>query len=106
MADYDAILIGSPNHIGRPTRGIMKFIDKLGKLGLKGKSVAVFDTCLRSDFEMVEKMEKRMSEKAPRLKTIALGLSIRVQGMKGPIIEEELPRCREFGRNIAAKITT
>jgi menaquinone-dependent protoporphyrinogen IX oxidase len=34
MADYDAILIGSPNHIGRPTRGITKIIDKLGKLGL------------------------------------------------------------------------
>ncbi|MHA2434195.1 MAG: flavodoxin family protein [Candidatus Thorarchaeota archaeon] len=51
MADYDAILIGSPNHIGRPTRGITKFIDKLGKLGLKEKSAAVFDRCLRSDFE-------------------------------------------------------
>ncbi|MGD8545430.1 MAG: ribose-phosphate pyrophosphokinase-like domain-containing protein [Candidatus Bathyarchaeota archaeon] len=29
--DYDAILIGSPNHFGGPVRGIMKFIDKLGK---------------------------------------------------------------------------
>ena len=107
MADYDAILIGSPNHIGRPTRGITKFIDRVGKLGLKEKSAAVFDTCLRSDFEKaVKKMEKRISEKAPGLKIIAPGLSIKVQGIKGPIIEEELPKCKEFGRKIAAKITT
>ena len=81
MTDYDAILIGSPNHIGRPTRHITKFIDKLGKLGVKEKSAAVFDTCLRSDFEKaVKKMEKRITEKAPGLEMIAPGLSIRVQG--------------------------
>jgi NAD(P)H dehydrogenase (quinone) len=44
MADYDAILIGSPNHIGRPTRGITKFIDKLGKLGLKEKSGSLINS--------------------------------------------------------------
>jgi len=32
VLDYDVILIGSPNHFGGPTRGIKKFIDKLGKL--------------------------------------------------------------------------
>jgi len=31
VPNYDAILIGSPNHIGGPTRGIKGFIDKLGK---------------------------------------------------------------------------
>jgi NAD(P)H dehydrogenase (quinone) len=41
---YDAILIGSPNHVGGPTRGIKGFIDKLGKLPLEGKKFAVFDT--------------------------------------------------------------
>ena len=41
---YDAILVGSPNHIGGPTRGIKKFIDKLGRLLLEGKLLAAFDT--------------------------------------------------------------
>jgi len=31
ISDYDAILVGSPNHIGGPTRGIKKFIDGLGQ---------------------------------------------------------------------------
>jgi flavodoxin len=40
--DYDLILIGSPNHVGGPTRGIMKFLDELGKLDLKGKMGCCF----------------------------------------------------------------
>jgi flavorubredoxin len=93
--DYDLIMIGSPNHVGGPTRGIMKFLDELGKLDLKGKWVAVFDTYLGGDFEKaVKKMEKKIGEKAPGLKIVAQGLSVRVQGMKGPVVGEELPSPR------------
>jgi len=105
IADYDAILIGSPNHWGGPTRGIKKFIDKLGNLPLKGKLFAVFDTYIKKDFEKaVKKMEKQINEEAPGLKMIAPGLSIRVQGIKGPVSEGELPKCKEFGNKIATQI--
>jgi len=105
IADYDAILIGSPTHFGGPARGINKFIDKLGKLDLKAKWVAVFDTYIKEDFEKsVKKMEKRISEKVPRLKLITSGLSIRVDDMKGPITDGELPKCRDFGKKIATQL--
>ena len=106
VADYDAILIGSPNHVGGPVRGIKKFIDKLGKLDLKARWVAVFDTQLGGNqFEKaVKKMEKRISEKIPRLKLIAPGLSIKVGGMSGPIVDGELPKCKEFGKKIADQL--
>jgi len=105
IADYDAILIGSPTHFGGPARGINKFIDKLGKLDLKAKWVAVFDTYIKEDFEKsVKKMEKRISEKVPRLKLITSGLSIRVDDMKGPITDGELPKCRDFGKKIATHL--
>ena len=39
VLDYDVILIGSPNHMGGPTRSVKKLIDALGKLGLEGKSL-------------------------------------------------------------------
>lgn len=105
MADYDVILIGSPNHFGGPTRSIRKFIDKLGKLQLNGKSYAVFDTYIKADCEKaVKKMEKRISEKASSLKRIVPGLSIKVQGMKGPILDGELIKCRDFGKEIAEQI--
>ncbi|GAG82969.1 unnamed protein product [marine sediment metagenome] len=107
IPDYDAILVGSPNHLGGPTRGIKKFIDKLGKLNLKGKMGAVFDTYLGGNFEKaVKKMEKKINEKVPGLKLVAPGLSIKVQGMKGPILEGELPKCKEFGNKIATQMKT
>jgi flavorubredoxin len=105
IAKYDAILIGSPNHFGGPTRGIKKFIDELGKLPLEGKMFAVFDTYIGGDFERaVKKMEKRINEKALGLKRLASGLSIKAQGMKGPLVEGELPKCKEFGNKIATQI--
>jgi len=107
VADYDAIIIGSPNHWGGPVRGIKKLIDKLGKLDLKAKWVAVFDTYIKEDFEKaVKKMEKRISEKVPILKLIVPGLSIKVGDMKGPIVDGELPKCKEFGIKIARQLKT
>lgn len=105
LAEFDGILVGSPNHIGGATRSIRKFIDELGKLNLEGKLAAVFDTYIGKDFEKaVRKMEKQISEKVPDLKLVAPGLSIRVAGMKGPIVEGELPKCKEFGVKIATQL--
>jgi len=105
LTDFDAIVVGSPNHMGSATRSIRKLIDSLGKLNLEGKYVSVFDTYMGSDFEKaVKKMEKQISEKVPQLKLAVPGLSIRVEGMKGPIEEGELPKCKEFGGKIATRI--
>ncbi|MCZ2808886.1 MAG: flavodoxin domain-containing protein [Candidatus Bathyarchaeota archaeon] len=102
---FDAILIGAPTHFGGPSRTIKKFIDKLGKLKLKAKGVAVFDTFLGEDFEKgVKKMEERLGDKVPPLRLMTSGLSIRVDGMKGPITEGELPKATEFGKKIAASL--
>jgi flavodoxin len=105
IPDYDAVLVGSPNHMGGPTGGVKKFIDKLGKLHLEGKLFAAFDTYGGKDFEKAtKKLEKTISEKVPGSKLSAPGLSIRVEGMKGPISEGELPRCKEFGKRIATQL--
>ncbi|MGZ4920075.1 MAG: flavodoxin family protein [Halobacteriota archaeon] len=105
IPSYDAIVIGGPNHMGGPTRGIKKFIDKLSSLSLAGKQFAVFDTYGGGDFEKAtKKMEQRVREKAPAMKMAAPGLSIKVEGMKGPIAEGELPKCEEFGAKIASQL--
>ncbi|MFX1317590.1 MAG: flavodoxin family protein [Promethearchaeota archaeon] len=107
VANYDAILIGSPTHFGGPARSINTLIDKLGKLDLRTKWAAVFDTYLGEDFEKsVKKMEGRIREKAPKLKLITSGLSIRVDGMKGPVTDGELPKCKDFGKQIATQLKT
>ncbi len=104
VADCDVIVIGAPNHFGRPARKITQFIDKLSKFDLKGKQVAVFDTYIGKDFEKaVKKMEERITDKTS-LQIITPGLSIRVEGMKGPITEEELDKSKEFGKKIATQL--
>jgi flavodoxin len=105
LADFDAIVVGSPTHMGGATRGIRKFIDKLGKLKLQGKMVAFFD-CHASPEpgKAVGKMEKQLGEKAPGLKLASPGLSLMVEGMRGPLSEGELPKCRELGLVIANQL--
>ena len=99
--DYDMILIGSPNHMGGPTRGIKKLIDKFGKMGLAEKKGAVFDTYVKKNVgKAVRKMEKRINEKVPGLKLVTTGLSVKVGGIRGPIAEGELPKSIEFGKKI------
>jgi menaquinone-dependent protoporphyrinogen IX oxidase len=101
LATFDVILIGSPNHMGGPTGNVRKSIDQI-KLKLENKKIAVFDTYMSKDFEKaIKKMEKQIAEKSSGLVIAAPGLSVRVDGMKGPITEGELIKCREFGVNIA-----
>lgn len=106
--EFDTILVGSPNHLGRATRSIRKFIDKLGTLNLQGKRGAVFDTYIakwsQDSEKAVKKMEKQMAEKVPVLTLVVPGLSIGVEGTKGPITEGELPKCKEFGVKIATQV--
>ena len=106
LTGFDVILIGSPNHIGGATRGIRKFIDRLGKLELAGKRVAVFDTYIGGDYEKaVKKMEKQIGKKAAAIKLAAPGLSLKVEGMKGPLTAGELAKSEEFGSKIATLIS-
>jgi flavodoxin len=98
---YDLILIGSPVHFGRHVGSVKKFINKLPKAQIKVNAYAVFDTYISNDFEAaVKKMEKQISEMMPDLTKTSPGLSIKVEGTgtsKGPITNEDLPKCREFG---------
>jgi flavodoxin len=98
---YDLIVIGSPNHMGSHTKKVKKFITNLSKAPVKGESFAVFDTYQSKDFEKaVKKLEKQIAETMPDMKKALSGLSIQVTGMKGPILQDDLPKCKEFGTKL------
>jgi flavorubredoxin len=104
VADYDAIVLGAPNHMGRPSRTMKKFVNRLAEFDLKAKNVAVFGTYsgrVRTVDRAVKKLEKIVEKKLPNLKLISPSLSIRVNGIPGPLVEGELPKCKDFGRTIA-----
>ena len=104
---YDSLIIGAPNHMGRPSRTIQKFIDELVKLDLKAKNVAVFGTYsgrVRPLDRAVKKIEKILGTKAPNLKLLSPSLSVKVKGVTGPIAEGELNKVKEFGKRIANQL--
>lgn len=104
--DFDAIIIGSPTWGGNSPKPIRNFINELADLQLKEKYYAVFDTNnnLRFLSNLVKKLEKRIDKKVTDLKRILPGLPVRVIGLQGPIAEGELPKCRNFGKELALKL--
>ena len=100
-SSYDLLIIGSPNHFGKHIGSVKKFINKLPKSQLKANAYTVFDTYITADFEKaVKKMEEQISEVIPDLTQASSGLSIKIEGTgpsKGPIVNQELPKCKEFG---------
>ena len=107
LVDYDALVLGAPNHMGRPSQTIKKFVNQLSELDLKASYVAVFGTYSgksRNPDRAVKKLEKMAEKKLPSLKMISPSLSIRVKGIPGPLEEGELPKCKDFGRRIANQL--
>jgi len=103
----DALVLGAPNHMGRPSCTMKSFIGRLAKGGCKAKNVAVFGTYSgkqRQQDRAEKKLEKMVTDKLSISKLIVPGISVRVNGMSGPVFEGELPKCVEFGRAIAAQL--
>lgn len=103
VAGYDIIAFGSPNHMGKATRGVRKFIDKVGKLKLRQKKGFLFDTYTGGDHtKAVRSMENIINEKVKGLKLISSGLSVRVKGMRGPPVEHALDECLDYGKKLGS----
>jgi len=108
IKDFDVLLIGSPTYVGSPARSIKKFIKSLGTLPLQGKSYAVFDTQMGGTGggflrNTVKKMEEQIKKTIPDLEKITTGLQVGVKGVKGPLSDGELSRCKNFGLELLKK---
>ncbi len=105
--DYDAIVLAAPNHMGRPSQTMKKFVNHLSTLDLKDKKIAVVGTYAgkaRPLDRAVRKMERVVQEKLIGLTLVSPSLSVHVNGMSGPIMDGELPSCVAFGKNLAAQL--
>ena len=88
---------------GKPNTGYRdlyeSFIKNLSKAPLKGNLLAVFDTYLneKDRRKAVNKMEKLITKKIHDVKMVSPGLSIKVSEIEGPIVDEDIAKCKEFG---------
>jgi NADH oxidase (H2O-forming) len=107
LAEYDALVIGAPNHMGKPSRTMRKFVDSLSSSHLDAKWVAVFDTYFQRQRyfqKAMKKLERQINERLPGLVLLTPGLSVRVKGVNGPVVDGELVKAIEFGQKIAADL--
>jgi flavodoxin len=108
LAGYDALIIGAPNHMGKPSRTVIKFVNALPSTQLNARWVAVFDTYFHRQryFEKaMRKLENHLNERLPNLKSLTPGLSIRVKGVNGPVVDGELPKAVAFGERIGIQLS-
>jgi flavodoxin len=105
--DYDVMVLGAPNHMGKPSQAMKNFINHLAPLGLTNKKVAVFGTYagkVRLLERAVRKKERMVQDKLPSTTLISPSLSVRVNGVSGPEVDGELPKCVSFGRVLVAQL--
>ncbi|MFX1345081.1 MAG: flavodoxin family protein [Promethearchaeota archaeon] len=108
IKEYDAIVIGSPTYAGSQARSIKKFISSLSVK--PDTKIVVFDTHTGDGIttggvmrRAVKKMEKQI-QKNQNLKKIMNGLQVAVKGIKGPLVEGELEKCKVFAKEIAKNL--
>ncbi len=106
IVDCDAIVLGAPNHMGRPSRTMKRYVETLAGAKPKATAVAVFGTYSGSprDDRAVKKLEKLVEKNLPSAKLVLHGLSVRVNGIPGPIVDGELPKCAAFGKSIVDQL--
>ena len=108
IKDYGAFVIGSPTYASSPAKSIKKFISSLTVE--PGTKIVVFDTHSGDGIntkgpmrKAMEKMEKQI-QKNSNLTKIMSGLKVAVNGIKGPLVEGELEKCKAFAKEIAEKL--
>ncbi len=104
---YDFLVLGSPTKFGTMSFAMRGFLGKVKSEEWVNKPFAAFDTENPENVEkkqgsaaekMAEKLkEKKMNQLVPVLKAL-------VHEMKGPLLEGEIDRTKEYARTLATKL--
>jgi len=110
--DYDFFVLGSPTKFGTMSFAVKFFLGKVKSEEWMNKPFAAFDTENPENVEksrienkewsaaekIAEKLrEKKMNQLLPVLKALVIG-------QKGPLVEGEIERTKEYARQLAAKL--
>ena len=105
--DYSFLVLGSPTRFGTMSFAIRGFLGRVKNEEWVNKPFAAFDTenpenTEKKEYSAAEKIaeklrEKKMNQLLPVLKALVLG-------QKGPLVEGEIERTKEYARGLAAKL--
>ena len=110
--DYNFLVLGSPTKFGTMSFAIRFFLGKIKREEWMNKPFAAFDTenpenierakAENKEWSAAEKIaiklkDKKMNQLLPALKALVLG-------QKGPLVEGEIERTKEYSRDLANKL--
>lgn len=110
--DYDFLILGSPTKFGSMSFTVKSFLGKVKSEEWINKPFAAFDTenpenieksrIENKNWSAAEKIaeqlkEKKMNQLLPVFKALVLG-------MKGPLVEGEIDRTKDYSKQIAAEL--
>jgi len=110
--DYNFLVLGSPTRFGTMSFAVRGFLGKVKSEEWMNKPFAAFDTENPENIERarIEKKEwsaaekiaaklrdKKMNQLLPVLKALVLG-------QKGPLVEDEIERTKEYANNLAIEL--
>ncbi len=110
--DYDFLVLGSPTKFGTMSFAIRFFLGKVKTEDWANKPFAAFDTenpenieralTENKEWSAAEKISKRLREK--KMNQLLPVLKAQVLGQKGPLLEGEIVRTKDYGRELVAKL--
>jgi len=110
--DYDFFVLGSPTKFGTMSFTIKRFLGKVKSEEWMNKPFAAFDTenpenieqsrIQNKEWSAAEKIaqklkEKKMNQLLPVLKALVIG-------QKGPLVEGEIEKTKDYAKQLAAKL--
>jgi flavodoxin I len=104
---FDMIVIGTPTQMEDVPEDVRKFMESLKPVDLRGKQGAAFDTRYEDEpIGGLSMLEKYMKSYGMKIASSGLPVLLPSGAGEGPLIENELSKCNEFGKSIAKKILT
>jgi flavodoxin I len=110
--DYDFIVIGSPTKFGTMSLAIRFFLGKIKIQEWMNKPFAAFDTenpenieqarLKNKEWSAAEKIAEKLKEKI--MNQLAPVLKAQVLGQKGPLVEGEIDKTKDYARELATKL--
>jgi len=110
--DYNFLVLGSPTKFGTMSFAIKFFLGKIKSEEWMNKPFAAFDTenpenveqsrLQNKEWSAAEKIATKLKEK--NMKQLLPVLKALVLGQKGPLVEGEIDRAKNYAKELAAKL--
>ena len=110
--NYDFLILGSPTKFGTMSFAVKGFLGEVKSDEWMSKPFAAFDTenpenveksrTENKEWSAAEKIAKKLKEK--KMNQLLPVLKALVLGMKGPLVEGEIDRTKDYAKQIASKL--